>query len=101
MDDIHEIYSGAEPIVLVPSGTEIFKLKTEYAISWREQSLEDFASLLKKFPKNVRCKTHPGTWEGVTMEEKYPEYGKALYWTEIPFTDDWRQSEDDLGDFNF
>ena len=101
MDDIHGIYSGAEPIVLVPSGTEIFKFKNEYAISWREQSLEDFASLLKKFPKNVRCKSYPHGWEGVTMEEKYPEYGKALVWTDIPFTDDWRQSEDDLGDIHF
>ena len=104
MPQLHEIsgiYGGGEPIVLVPAGTELYKLKTEYYVRRYAQSLEDFSSLLKKFPKNVRCKSRPGTWEGVTMEEKYPEYGKALVWTEIPFTDDWREDEDDLGDFHF
>ena len=101
LDGINGIYGGGEPIVSVPAGTEIFKLKTEYYVRRYAQSLEDFASLLKQFPSNIKCKSRPGTWEGVTMEEKYPEYGKALVWTEIPFTDDWRQSEDDLGDFHF
>ena len=101
LDGINGIYGGGEPIVSVPAGTEIFKLKTEYYVRRYAQSLEDFASLLKQFPSNIKCKSRPGTWEGVTMEEKYPEYGKALVWTEIPFTDDWREDEDDLGDFHF
>ena len=104
MPQLHEIpgiFGGGEPIILVPSGTELKKLKTEYGRNQCDRDLEDFANLLKQFPSNIKCKSRPYTWECESMEEKYPEYGKALVWTEIPFTDDWRQSEDDLGDFHF
>ena len=101
MDNIKGIYSGGEPIVRVPAGTELRKFKTEYGASQYDQNLEDFASLLKQFSFNIECKSYPYGWEGITLEEKYPEYKNALFWSEIPFTEDWREDEEDLGDIRF
>ena len=94
-------YGGGEPYVIVTSTTEVNKVQTEYGRNQSARNFEDFRKLCEQFPDTVNCAAQPGTWEHTTLEEKHPELQSAVLWQSVPYTEDWRNSPDDLGDMHF